>query len=130
MVALNPAAVAVNKVACRVLQTMRSSLQTPARLVYPASVGGSFIVEGWCRFDQQCCQERHFKEGAGSMEVTESGIAMRANDLHPQKALSPNLATDSRMVMLSIELQKEKARSAMVVTESGIVMLANELQKE
>ena len=38
--AFNPAIVAAKRAARRVLQTIRSSLQTPALLVYPAPVGG------------------------------------------------------------------------------------------
>ena len=38
------------------------------------------------------------------MEVTESGMAMLANELHPPKASFPMVVTESGMVMLANEL--------------------------
>ena len=43
------------------------------------------------------------------MVVTESGMEMLANELHPLKALSPMVATESGMVMLANELHLWKA---------------------
>ena len=55
------------------------------------------------------------------MVVTESGIVMLTNELHPQKALPPMVVTESGIAMLVNERQYWKAPTPMVVTESGMV---------
>ena len=81
------------------------------------------------------------------MEVTESGMAMLANALHPMKApalmlvqwvsatvVSADLVGKQDRkptfgtVMIANELHCSNAPSPMLATESGMVMLANELQ--
>ena len=64
------------------------------------------------------------------MVVTESGMAMLANELHAQKASSPIVVTESGMVILTNEVQSQKALSPIVVTESGMVILTNEVQSQ
>ena len=55
------------------------------------------------------------------MAVTESGMVMLVNELHPSKAPSAMVVTESGMVVLVNELQPTKASFPMVVTESGMV---------
>ena len=49
------------------------------------------------------------------MVVTESGMAMFANELHPEKALFPMVVTETGMVMLANELHPSKALASMLV---------------
>ena len=55
------------------------------------------------------------------MVVTESGMVMLANLLHPEKAATPMVVTESGMAMLANDLHSKKAQHPMVVTESGMV---------
>ena len=55
------------------------------------------------------------------MLVTESGMLMFFNELHPKKATGPMYSTESGMSMLSKELHPKKALLPMLVTESGML---------
>ena len=58
------------------------------------------------------------------MVVTESGMAMLANELHPWKAPSLMVVTEPGMAMLANELHPSKALFPIEVTECEMVTVS------
>ena len=66
----------------------------------------------------------------GLIAVTESGMVMLANELHPAKALGPMVVTESGMVMLVNELHLEKELAWMVLhPDESTTVVIDDLEK-
>ena len=72
-------------------------------------------------------KELHLLKQHGFRDVTELGMVMSVNEMHPSNALYPMVVTDFGMVMCVNELHPRNALHPIVVTESVMTMLFNDV---